>query len=215
MFLDILARARAHAGPDSWPNEMAGGYKRKPKPLGLKILGVLRVLALGISIEGLTEVGLSKTVMVRFFNQFVPWFVEMYYDKEVHPPRTAQELRESERAFARCGFPGCILSMDGVHLTWDRAPWKRRHNYTGKEGFPTVAFNVCVSYAKVIYSMTDGMYGAMNDKTTNDKTMVRFDSMFDRLGTDDFFTDVEFYVMVDNDGAEQPKVKRLRGAWAL
>ena len=209
MFLDILDRARACAGPETWPDERAA-HKRKPKPLGLKILGVLRVLALGIPMEGLTEVGLSKSVMVKFFNRFVPWFVQTYYEVEVHPPRTAQELRESERVFARCGFPGCILSMDGVHLAWDRAPFKRRHNYTGKEGFPTVAFNVCVSHAKLIYSVTDGQYGAMNDKM-----MVRYDNMIDRLGTDEFFKDFEFDVMVDDDGAEHQVVKTLQGAWAM
>jgi hypothetical protein len=45
------------------------------------------------------------------------------------------------------GLPGCVGSVDCVHIGWDQCPTSQYfHMYTGKEGFPSMAYEViCMS----------------------------------------------------------------------
>ena len=63
------------------------------------------------------------------------------------------------------------------------------HRYTGKEGFPTIVYNVCVSHAGEMFSVSDGFPGA-----TNDKTVVRFDPGITALREDKLFTEFQYYL---------------------
>ena len=84
-----------------------------------------------------------------------------------------------ETIFNRCGLPGCVASMDGVHVELGCAPARDKHLYVGKEGYPTVAFNVCVGHNLYIYSCSQAHYGARNDKTmaTMDKYLKMVSTM--------------------------------------
>jgi hypothetical protein len=75
------------------------------------------------------------------------------------------EQHAMETIFNRCGLHGCIASMDGVHVELGCAPARDKHLYVGKEGYPTVAFNVCVGHNLYIYRCSHAQYGARNDKT--------------------------------------------------
>ena len=56
-----------------------------------------------------------------------------------------------------------LICVDSVFLFFCRA---------GKEHYPTLAYNVCVSHAKEIFHVTRSKPG-----TFNDKTLVRYDKM--------------------------------------
>lgn len=191
LFHKILERARQAAGPDTWQDELSllPQPGPPPTPLALKVLGALKVLADGMLLASASLVGLSKTVLVAFMNRFVPWFVETYFQEEIRMPRTVEEVKKHSDIYARLGYPGCILSHDGVHVGWGKCPYLARHRYTGKEGFPTVVFNVCVSHAKEIFSVTDGFPGA-----TNDKTVVRYDAGIAALQEDKLFTEFQYHL---------------------
>jgi hypothetical protein len=66
------------------------------------------------------------------------------------------EVQAIEIIFNRCGFPGCVASKDGVHVELGSTSARDKHLYVGKEGYPTVAFNVCVGHE--IYIPTIHIY---------------------------------------------------------
>lgn len=71
------------------------------------------------------------------------------------------------------GLPGCLFSCDVVHIAWDiMCPAQLRSAFAGKEGYPSVAFQVSVTHSKRIIAVMNGEPGARNDK----KAIVRFDA---------------------------------------
>ena len=63
------------------------------------------------------------------------------------------------------GLPGCIGSMDCTHLHWDKCPTNLTNLCTGKEGFPSLSFEVIVDHNRRIHHCTPGYYGSHNDQT--------------------------------------------------
>ncbi|CAM9164621.1 unnamed protein product [Discosporangium mesarthrocarpum] len=47
-------------------------------------------------------------------------------------------------AFHRLGFTDAVGSADVTHLSWNRCPVVDTRSYKGKEGFPTLAYEVTV-----------------------------------------------------------------------
>mmetsp|Transcript_17780 Transcript_17780/g.49766 ORF Transcript_17780/g.49766 Transcript_17780/m.49766 type:complete len:142 (+) Transcript_17780:154-579(+) len=76
----------------------------------------------------------------------------------------------------RCGFPGAVSSQDGVHVAWDNCPSQERYLYTGKEGYPSLVWNVNVTHNRKIINMHGPFAGGRNDKTT-----VRDDTFIEML----------------------------------
>ena len=103
----------------------------------------LRTLALGTPMQahGL-ESGLGQSTAQAFVPEFFAWFVEFYFDTWVARPMDPDTLEAMERPFAKCGLPGCIASMDGVHVAWDRCPATLAGRSTGWKGYTSLAFNV-------------------------------------------------------------------------
>ena len=54
-------------------------------------------------------------------------------DTWVYPPSTQDEIDASVALYSNAGFPGCISSMDGVHLAWARAPHADRWQFIGTQ----------------------------------------------------------------------------------
>ena len=204
MFDGFLADMKA-SGSFLDPND----HKRtgpKPHPLDVKLLAVLRAMALGVPIDGVCDAArISGSTISDFFLHWSEWFVGTYYSHWVRIPRTEEELKSMEELFRKCGLPGCFTSMDGVHLHGDRLPAGNRHDYVGKEGFPTVAFNChCTHNCRLVY------IGPAQPGARNDKTMVLFDELVREVRTNPLFTDYTFELM--NDEGEMEQVK---GAWVL
>ena len=83
------------------------------------------------------------------------------------------EISRTLSVYDRLGFPGCIGSKDCVHIRWERCPVGDRFLHKGKEGYPTLAYEVTVDHISKIIAATKGFPGAKNDKT-----IVRFDDLF-------------------------------------
>ena len=49
-------------------------------------------------------------------------------------PSDGKELGTVMKIFERVGFPGCIGSMDVVHIAWEKCPATLRALHVGKEG---------------------------------------------------------------------------------
>lgn len=140
-------------------------FGRPPVDLEILVLGALRLLSSGVPfdlIEELTNV--SYSTHFNFFKQFLKWGKAASEDK-IHLPRNQTELDHIVELYDRLGLPGCAGSVDCVHLWWDKCPAGLLSQCKGKEGYPSLAFEVICSHTKKILSVSPSYYGTMNDKT--------------------------------------------------
>ena len=109
--------------------------------------------------------GIDEETLRTFFHNFCEFFASRYYDIFIHPPTTPDEIDGVTSIYRRLGFPGAIGSVDCVHVRWDKCPFSLRSTCTGKEGYPTLAYEAVVDHHKRIRSVTKSHYGSRNDKT--------------------------------------------------
>jgi Plant transposon protein len=69
------------------------------------------------------------------------------------------------------GFPGCVCSVDCVHVRVWGVSANLKQISTGKEHFPSRVFEAAVNRRGMIVSATKGFYGSVVDMT-----IVKFDS---------------------------------------
>ena len=163
-------------------------------------------MALGVPFEGVrAESGISRTRMNFFYHEFTRWMSDAYYSEAVRPPQTIEEVKRAESVYSKLGLPGCVSSMDGVHLAWDNCPSERYNIYKGKEGYPTVSFNVHCDHSTRIFSIHGPHAGSRNDKA-----MVRLDAMASAVKNKSLFNEYE-YTLQGARGA----VHRRKGCWIL
>ncbi len=87
-------------------------------------------------------------------------------------------------------MPGCVGSMDVVHVKWSSCPMGDHNRVKGKEGYPTLAFQ-CITdlnrYVQLVYGPQFG--------TCNDKDIVKRDIHMKKIRTDRLFMDTcwQFY----------------------
>jgi len=152
---------------DGWyDNEATDNAGRKVKDVRLLILGCLHMIGHDAKIRVVTtNTGVSRTTQKRFFDR---WITKMssLKDNYIYLPRDNDELRRITDDYQRVGFPGCVGSIDVVHVSWDRCPAELRNIYKGKEKFPCVGFQVVSSSRRFIQYVSKGFPGSLNDKTT-------------------------------------------------
>ena len=60
---------------------------------------------------------------------------------------------------------GAFCETDGVHVSWANCAARQKTRFVGKEGYPTVAFDVSVTHNHEVIYIADWCAGAVNDKT--------------------------------------------------
>eukprot|EP00951_Prasinocladus_malaysianus_P026800 scaffold238804_cov24-Prasinocladus_malaysianus.AAC.1 len=206
MFWEIYQRCKASGVFPDVNGNVNGTMQGTPTSLALKILAALRCLALGTSFDAHSkESGIGKSTLRNFVPRFYKWFDLEYNAQWLQIPTTEDELEELQRPFAEQGLPGCICSMDGVHIAWDNCPAPDTGKAKGKEHYTTVVFNVCSSHTRRILHVSGPFYG-----TVNDKSMVRVDHFVDQVRTGALFVNYCFKIFTAI-GVEV----FLKGAWIL
>ncbi len=71
-----------------------------------------------------------------FFHKFNEHFVRKFYSTYVSAPTT---LKEVAKIYDKIGLPGCVGSIDCVHIAWERCPQIHKNWYNGKEGKKQIA----------------------------------------------------------------------------
>jgi hypothetical protein len=97
--------------------------------------------------------------------------------------------------------------MDVVHIAWCMCPASLSNLCTGKEGYPTLAYNVVVNHEGRAEEAQKSSFGSFNDKT-----IVHFDDFIADLRTDPFFTDFQFKVLT---GSRPDDFEMLSGAYVI
>lgn len=108
--------------------------------------------------------GIDEETLRVFFHKFCEFFANRFFDVFVQPPSTPEEIDRVTSIYRRLGFPGAIGSVGCVHVKWDKCPFSLRASCTGKEGYPTLAYEAVVDHRR-IHSVTKSHYGARNDMT--------------------------------------------------
>ena len=191
VFTEILRLTRANG----WFSEGRDAIGTLASPLDLKILSVLRVLGRGYCFDGVEELCfISAEVLRTFFHKFCALFSAKYFSIYCAPPSSEDEIKHTTGVYARMGLPGCIGSTDCVHIRWERCPAGSRSSHKGKEGYPTISYEVTVDHSKKIIAVTQGHPGARNDKT-----IVKFDGFVTAINDGTLYNDIPFD-LVDKDG---------------
>ena len=143
----------------------------------LLVLGALRILGRGVVFDDVADfTGVSEHVVRDFFFVFIKHWSTVKFAHYVKMPSTEEELRRCEAEYAMGGLNGCIGSSDVCHVAWDRCRASLSNAATGKEGFPTLAFQIIVNHRRRILHSTGAFLGA-----TNDKSIARLDPAFTEM----------------------------------
>lgn len=111
-------------------------------PLEVLILASLRILARNWTYDCCMEATYcSDTVIRKFFSLFVKWFADKIFPLFVKMP-TLEEVESNGVEYARAGIPATIGSIDCVHVRLWNISANLRQMATGKEKYPSRAFEV-------------------------------------------------------------------------
>jgi hypothetical protein len=178
MVKDLVDELDIAAIPGMKEKRAGAAYGRGPptQPLLLKVLAALRMLGKGIDADSAAwEAQISETTLRKFRSKFIGWLATSKYTEWNAVPE-GQKLRESVECYTKLGFLGAFASIDGVHVAWDRAKSSQRALYTGKEGYPTLVFDVAALHSRRIIHVTQPSPGKINDKT-----LSRYDEFIQAL----------------------------------
>ena len=139
---------------NGWESEKRDAFYRQPVPLELKILSSFEMLGRGVPPAVPAKmIGCDQGTIRRFFNQFIFNVATNMNSLWIRFPRTSAEVKACVDTYAREHLPGCMGSIDCVHVPWPKAIASLRSWYVGKEGIPTVAFQVIVDHSRRILSV--------------------------------------------------------------
>ena len=141
------------------------------------------------------------------FHKYMAFLQEHIAPKHIYAPRTQAELQRTEGIYAKAGFPGCIGSMDVVHVPWLQCPEKNKFMCTGKEGFPTLCWNCVCDQNRIFIAVPGPQIGARNDKT-----IAKVDPFTQTIHREEnpLFVNYTFFVRDSNGNTVQ-----LKGVWVL
>ena len=156
----------------------------------LKVLACLRILGRGSCADEIKELSgesIGESTVHNIFKQFVKGIAEHLFPIYVNMPE-GKYLEEVLDTYARLGLPGGIGSMDCTHVWWAQCPKHLTFDCTGKEGFPTLVFQLIVDHFHRINHCSRHFLGATNDKT------VASNDPFTLKVMDGALENIEYYV---------------------
>ena len=175
------------------------------QPLELKLLASLMRLR-GTKFKVIEESAcISALCLERFHYAWLAWYAENIYPQEVYPPEEEEDIATTMDKYDKCGLPGAICGIDATHVDWTKCPSDIRHLCKGKEGRPTVMFNVAGDLNRRAFHIYGPDYGARNDKTA-----ARFDGFMQDMYKRKKYADVERRIY-GHDGSQRV----LKGAHAI
>jgi hypothetical protein len=124
-------------------------------------------MARGCCADAINELcGVAESTVNYIFKKFITTFVNEFFNDYVINPVGA-DLANIMETYRLLGLPGCIGSMDVTHVPLLRCPKDARHLCTGKEKYPTLAFQVVVDHNRRITNVSRSFFGACSDKMIN------------------------------------------------
>ena len=114
-------------------------------PIEIKLLCCLRVLERDDCCDQIEEMSdVPEKTVWWFFKIFLRNFPIALFNKVIKLPKEGDELLKVMNVYRKMGFPGAVGSVDATHIRWHMCPVKYVHAVTGKEKYPSVAFQVLI-----------------------------------------------------------------------
>ena len=186
-FEEICDFVQPHYGKDE-----ADCVGRPAVPFKLKVLMCFFILSTGMTFLAAGKiVGCGKETMRTFFLLFTKICATHLADRCIKLPQNEAEVQRAVDTYAQADLPGCMGSIDCTHIGWTRARASVRSWYVGKEGVPTVAFQVIVDHSTRVMAVSNVFPG-----THTDKTIARLDEQLGLIRMFNLFTLFAFSVLV-------------------
>jgi hypothetical protein len=204
VFLEICESIKA---THNLPEDKYDAKGQEGIKLSLLVLGSLRMLGSGCTFDAIEELTcVSRVTHRKFFHKyFCTWGQDAAKDI-IRLPHDEDSILHVMALYERKGLPGCVGSVDCVHVCWDKCPSSLHSTCKGKDKVPTLAFEVACSHTKKIIHVSQFFWG-----TYNDKTISRFDPLFRFLRDDDSILKNLRWTSVGRDGTR----KEHRGAYMI
>ena len=165
-----------------------------PTPAFRQVLASLHILGRGNVYDDMTQLSfMSESMACVTFHKFCKFFARDLYDAHVRLP-TGEALERVMLDYHKLGFTGAVGSTDVTHVKWACCPYSQARNYTGKEGFPTIAYQLTVDHSGRALAVTEGFEGSQNDKT-----IIRYDAAVKMIRDNPQYKDRTF-VLYNSDG---------------
>ena len=117
-----------------------GGRGMRSQPLRLKVCALVYILTDGGArpiYRAAQRACLGEGCIRRFFHASIEYLAINHVKQHVYLPRNEEELKQTEQAYAKSGFPGAFISiLDVVHSEWVQCPVSQKRVCSGKEGCP-------------------------------------------------------------------------------
>ncbi|KAL3797257.1 hypothetical protein HJC23_004549 [Cyclotella cryptica] len=134
----------------------------------LFILGALKVLASHAPFSTLkVDTEISFEEHRKFFHLFISRMYSIQ-DDFIQGPPTLGELKDVMQPYVENFLPGCVGSVDVVHVKWSKCPAGDYNRAKSKERFPSVAFEVVTGYDRRILGWYHDLDWKFFDKYGNE-----------------------------------------------
>ena len=84
--------------------------------------------------------------------------------KHICLPWNSTKLQRINKEYNAAGLPGCVGSMDVVHVKWSNCPTGNHNHAKGKEGYPTLGFQCVTDFNRRVMEIYGPQFGSRNDK---------------------------------------------------
>jgi len=164
-FLDwLVPTARKENLFDRSTNRKTFMLRQEQIPLEIKLLISLRMLGRGSTHDDVAEPSyVSESHCGVIFRQFIRNFSRLFKEEFIRLPDERQ-LRSIMEIYAAIGFPGCVGSIDCTHIRWWNCPSTLQNLCHGKEGYPSLAFQIVVDHSRRILYVSPSYFGSLNDQ---------------------------------------------------
>lgn len=141
------------------------GSNKSQIPDEIKLMLCLRVLGRDNLFDDISEMSdMGESTALSVFTKFVLSFSFLFQEEFIKIPE-GDDLKNVMEIYSKLGLPGCVGSIDATHLKWSMCPRTLTNICTGKESFPSIAYQVVVDHSRRILHISQGMYGSLNDIT--------------------------------------------------
>jgi len=176
---------------------IARGYVRYPRTRSrqaefrerteLLVMSSLYLLGTGAAFRSCRALCSICTSEVRkFFYVFLNAIVDMK-DEYVCMPTNLAELNRVSKCYDMVGLPGCMGSIDVVHVKWANCPAGDFNRAKGKETFPSLGFECITDFNRRVLSIYGPHFGSRNDMD-----IVKTDEYVDMLRSKRLFRDAQW-----------------------
>ena len=164
------------------------------------VLAALQILGRGVCFDDVGQLSLmSEATVCSVFHTFCSRFAKEFNREYVNLP-TGDTLTKAMGYHHMLGVSGAIGSTDGTHVKWDYCLHSFQRSYTGKEGYPTIAYQVAVDFSGRVLGTMAGFAGAHNDTT-----IIRYDLAVQKVREDHLNTEQTFELKRADRTTEQHK----------